>query len=176
MDYAIVRLDRPVLGRKPFSMRTTGSVTVGEEMVVVGYPSGLPLKVADGAIVRNTDHPSYFVFNGDTFQGNSGSPVIHAKTGEIEGILVRGDRDYLFDSTKGCFRVNKCEENDCRGEDVTRITEVIKKYQQVLNHLPGHVGAHETNPVTPVVPVVSSVTPAAPSIPLSFCRGPKCRY
>jgi hypothetical protein len=132
MDYAVIRLDRKVKDREPFSVRTLGSVSVGEEMVVIGHPSGLPLKVTDGAMVRSTDHESYFVFNGDTFQGNSGSPVINVKTGEIEGILVRGDRDYIFDGENDCFKVNYCEEGDCRGEDVTKITEVFKRYQASL--------------------------------------------
>ena len=45
-------------------------------LVVIGHPSGLPTKIADGAWVRNNESEYYFVTNLDTFGGNSGSAVL----------------------------------------------------------------------------------------------------
>jgi hypothetical protein len=64
----------------------------------------------------------YFRANLDTYGGNSGSAVFDANTGVVEGILVRGENDFV---TRGsCRATNYCPANGCRGEDVTHITNV----------------------------------------------------
>ena len=40
-----------------------------------------------------------------------------AKTGLVEGILVRGENDYVLDSARRCNIVNVCEEGKCRGDN-----------------------------------------------------------
>lgn len=126
-DLAIVRLDRPVVGRKPLPVRRSGRIANATPLVVIGYPKGLPLKLADGASVRNNQHRIYFVANLDTYGGNSGSPVFNQKTGLIEGILVRGEQDMVYKN--GCYTSNVCTDAGCRGEDVTRVSEVLKHVQ-----------------------------------------------
>jgi V8-like Glu-specific endopeptidase len=91
--------------------------------VVIGHPTGLPTKVSAGANVRSVNDV-YFVANLDTFGGNSGSAVFNAETGEIEGILVRGERDYRYNSARGCYVPNTCVNLGCRGEDSTLITNL----------------------------------------------------
>lgn len=126
LDYAVVRLERKVEDRTPLSFRKVGKIADAEGVMVIGHPSGLPLKIADGAYVRKNSEEHYFSTNTDTFQGNSGSPVINIKTGEVEGILVRGENDYDYDEEKSCMKVKVCEDGNCRGEDVTRITSVAE--------------------------------------------------
>ncbi len=123
-DYALVQLERKVEDRAPLKVRTSGKVADRTELVVIGHPTGLPTKVADGAYVRNNTNNYYFVSNLDTFGGNSGSAVFDTKTGQVEGILVRGETDYEYDSSRGCRVPKYCENEACRGEDVTRITNV----------------------------------------------------
>jgi len=123
-DYALIKLDRPVSDRSPLSFRKTGKVASKQELVVIGHPSGLPTKVSDQAFVRSNSNKYFFQANLDTFGGNSGSAVFDSKTGMIEGILVRGERDYELDSVSNCYRPKKCEMDSCRGEDVTRITNI----------------------------------------------------
>jgi len=43
---------------------------------------------------------------------------------EVEGILVRGENDYIYDTKQGCYKSNVCPMNGCRGEDVTKITSL----------------------------------------------------
>lgn len=123
-DFALIRLDRSVTDRSPLSFRTSGKVETGAELVVIGNPSGLPTKIADGATVKGNSHPQYFVSDLDTYGGNSGSAVIDAQTGVVEGILVRGAVDYLR-TAQGCIVSNRCERitpgNRCGGESVSRI-------------------------------------------------------
>lgn len=127
-DYAIVRLDRKVLDRSPLEIRKSGKITKGTPVVLMGHPLGLPLKIAAGANVRSTWRWKIFKTNTDSFGGNSGSPVIDARTGIVEGILIGGEKDEVKTSA-GCSESFKCSNTGCRGEDVTRITNLPKVYQ-----------------------------------------------
>ncbi len=123
-DFAVIRLDRVVEGREPLKLRKEGAIAVAEKIAVIGHPSGLPLKIDDGGSVRATDIEGHFVAELDTYGGNSGSPVFNLATLEVEGILVRGERDYVWDGSQGCSVSNVCATGTCRGEDVQKITKV----------------------------------------------------
>lgn len=122
-DYAMIELDRKVTDRRPLAFRRSGKIKKGSELVVIGHPTGLPTKISDGAAVRKLDD-KFFVANLDTYGGNSGSAVFNVKTSEVEGILVRGENDYVRDSALGCMVSNVCKDDACRGEDVTYITNI----------------------------------------------------
>lgn len=144
-DYAVIRLDREVKNVTPLKYRTSGKVDKNDELVVIGHPSGLPSIVDDKGSIRKNDNDFFIVANLDTFGGNSGSAVLNAKTGVVEGILVRGEDDYeyvRYDEIKSCYKVNYCEEGSCRGEDVTRMTNI-----SFLTGRPGPVApeVNETN-------------------------------
>lgn len=121
-DYAVIELDRKT-GRKPLAFRRSGQIAVNTPVVVIGNPSGLPTKIADGANVRSLSG-KYFTANLDTYGGNSGSAVLNAKSGEVEGVLVRGENDYVNDASGSCLISNVCPNTGCRGEDVTFIGNV----------------------------------------------------
>lgn len=123
-DFAIVKLDRPVTGRQPLAL-STRALNSGDELIMVGHPSGLPTKIAGGATVRKLES-GFFVANTDSYGGNSGSAVFDAKTLEVVGILVRGEEDYVYDYNGQCTKSNYCKEDACRGEDITFIDYVIK--------------------------------------------------
>jgi hypothetical protein len=119
-DFAIIKLDRKVVGRKPLKFRTSGKVSDSAELVVIGHPSGLPTKISDGGKVTRNTNPTNFSTTLDTFQGNSGSAVFDAKTGMIEGILIQGKTDYVPskpEDKSSCVVVNKCDDlgNSCTG-------------------------------------------------------------
>jgi hypothetical protein len=120
LDYAIVRLDRAVVGRTPALVDARAiAVPNGTPLVVHGYGSGLPLKIDDGGKVRdaNAGEQKHFVANLDTFGGNSGSGVFRRDSGKLVGILVSGETDYVDDGD--CRRVNICPDNGCGGESST---------------------------------------------------------
>lgn len=119
-DFAIIKLDRKVVGRAPLKFRAAGKIADTAKLVVIGQPNGLPTKIsANGKVNLNTE-PSRFSTNLDTFHGNSGSAVFDATTGVVEGILIMGKNDYV-PSIKGnpnsCKVVNKCDDNanNCLG-------------------------------------------------------------
>ena len=124
-DWAVIELDRAVPKEIAEPVKIAGNrIANTEELYVIGYPSGLPLKYAPGAKVRKNGERAYFVANLDTFGGNSGSGVFASKTNELVGILVRGDTDYYMDSDHRCRRPFFCPSTGCEGEEVTRL-EVV---------------------------------------------------
>jgi len=123
-DYAVLKLDRPVVGRTPLTYRKVGKPADDAVFTVIGHPTGLPTKITSAADMRNNKNPVYFVTNADTYGGNSGSAVIDSRTGVVEGILVRGDTDYAR-SSQGCMVSVYRPQDGGRGEDVTRIN-IIK--------------------------------------------------
>ena len=121
-DFSLVELDRPVLNHAPLNVRREGVPTTSDTLVVIGHPSGLPTKVADSAKIRNV-LPSYIQASLDTYGGNSGSAVFNSTTHQVEGILVRGEEDFVVQGS--CMASKRCTQDGCRGEDVTRISEVL---------------------------------------------------
>ena len=119
-DYAVLKLDRPVVGRTPLKYRKEGKPADDAVLTVIGHPTGLPTKITAAADMRSNTNPIYFVTNADTYGGNSGSAVVDSKTGIVEGILVRGDTDYSR-SSEGCMVSVYRPQDGGRGEDVTRI-------------------------------------------------------
>lgn len=125
-DYALIKLDRVVEGVTPLKFRRAGKVADKSRLIMIGHPSGLPTKVEAGGSIRNNSNSVYFQATTDSYGGNSGSAVFNYDTNEVEGILVRGETDYKYDSKKGCYVTNVCSESSCRGEDVTRITNIVE--------------------------------------------------
>lgn len=129
-DYAVLKLDRPVTGRSALKFRTSGKPADDAVFTVIGHPTGLPTKITSGADMRDNSNPIFFRTNADTYGGNSGSAVVDSRTGVVEGILVRGDQDYMRSEKESCMVSVRRDQNGGRGEDITRITIVkglIKK-------------------------------------------------
>ncbi len=103
-DWALLRLDREVTGHNPLPVRRTGIVPDGEQLLVIGYPFGLPRKYAANATVRDNSLSTYFQANLDTYEGSSGSVVLNANTLKVEGILAGGLVDFVEDGN--CDRSN----------------------------------------------------------------------
>lgn len=135
-DYSLIRLNKKVPNRAALNFRRAGKVLDRTELVIIGHPSGLPQKVADKGFVFENTSKHFFKTNLDSFGGNSGSAVFNAKSGTVEGILVRGATDYVSDSCG--TRVNRVGENITGkrnlGESVSRITDIdaLKKRGQFL--------------------------------------------
>jgi len=106
-DYAVVQLDRPVAGRVPAAVRRVpDGLAIGDEVVEIGFPTGMPMKIDDGGQVLDPGPPSldYFVASLDAYRGNSGSGVLDSN-GAVVGIVARtSEGDYGYDSVDRCYR------------------------------------------------------------------------
>ncbi len=138
-DFAVVKLDRDVVGRRP-TVLSTKPVKKDERVYTIGHPCGLPMKVANNAVVRGTSDRVFFTANLDTYGGNSGSAVWREDSHEVVGILVRGGKDFRYLSVSSevdgglCRRSVYVGDADGRGEDVTRVDEFLSAVEQYLGH------------------------------------------
>ncbi len=128
LDYAVVRLDREVVGREPLKVRREGKTSSKEDLMVIGHPLGMPKIVTNNITIRDNSLDFVFKTNADTFSGNSGSPVFGLKSGLVEGILIRGENDFADDYHRSCKRPLKCYGNECKGESVQRSTYLPFKH------------------------------------------------
>lgn len=119
VDYALVKLDRPVKDRLPLNVNRGEKLKQGDFIFVIGSPMGLPLKVADNAKVRDVKD-QYYMVDSDTFGGNSGSPVFNAKTGYLEGILTGGGQDLELKGDGACVGSFVQSQDEGTGEMVFR--------------------------------------------------------
>jgi V8-like Glu-specific endopeptidase len=137
-DYAVIELDRNVLGRAPLAHRKYGHVPLNTPLLVIGHPMGLPMKITDGAWVSRMNETerlrkihswflraNYFIANLDSYAGNSGSPVFNKKTGKVEGILIQGTEDFIFNGSMNCLESQHLSNSYLNTfEKVMRITKV----------------------------------------------------
>jgi len=139
-DYAVIELDRPVFGRPVLEFRKAGFVDHETPLVVIGHPLGLPMKITDGGRVAGMNdiekestfrsvflRRNYFTANLDTFAGNSGSPVFNYDTGKVEGILIQGADDFIFNQDRGCS-----ESRHLSNDSINTYEKVMR-----INHVPG---------------------------------------
>jgi S1-C subfamily serine protease len=126
-DFAIVRLDRPVWGHRTANFDQSPQLPFGKPVIAYGYPNGVPMKFIGGRVRANNPALPMFVTNLDSFDRTSGSPVFDYQSGKLEGIIVDGEDDFV--PYGSCFRIKHCSDNGCRGESVTRISEVAKWFQ-----------------------------------------------
>ena len=140
-DWALIRLDRPVMDHVPLDLRRAGQVPDQQDLFVVGHPLGLPRKYAGGAVVQDNTPASYFAANLDTYMGSSGSPVINTQTGVVEGLLFGGNVDFVRDGD--CERSSVCPDEGCPGwELATRTMEFadwVPSYDVYLGTDPGQM-------------------------------------
>lgn len=135
-DHCVVRVDKRITasGARPFPIRREGNIEVGTPVGIIGHPAGLAKKIGFGnTYVRSNSHTEYFIANVDAFSGNSGSPVINSATGHVEGILVRGDTDFVY--ADDCFRSFKVPNDGGRGEEITKTTVFASHVPDIASHL-----------------------------------------
>lgn len=121
-DYAVIEIDRNVKGAKPLVL-SEDRVEEDDELVMIGHPAGLPQKITDSGRVTWA-YQRYFVTDLDAFGGNSGSAVFNAESGEVVGILVSGDKDFIVPETNGvCSTLNVLPDGQGR-ERVSKIWQI----------------------------------------------------
>lgn len=132
-DYALVELDRPVVGRTPLPIAPKRP-ELGDGVFIIGSPVGLPAKIAGGASVLSHDS-GFYITDLDAFTGNSGAAVFNERN-EVAGVLVRGEDDFTRKS--GCYVAKDCKTNRCDGEDVTDPEVISAALAKYLGKRPRH--------------------------------------
>jgi V8-like Glu-specific endopeptidase len=132
VDFAIVQLDRAPLGRKPVGLRKE-PLALDEPLSAIGYPSGLPAKIDQGArvVITRAAMRDYFFLTSDTFKGSSGSGIFDTDY-KLAGVLVRGSPDYVPADGQDCLVSNVVNDAPDAGpvsgkqwEEATYVTRAI---------------------------------------------------
>ena len=129
-DWALIRLNRPVVGRRIASVRRSGAIGSGTPVHIIGHPNGLPLKVAGNASVTRNSTAEYFEADLDAMAASSGSPVFDSVTHEVEGIYVRSryNEEFVPGPRGDCYVVRLIPRTPPPGSDTgpdeesTRVT------------------------------------------------------
>ncbi|MBZ0116105.1 MAG: serine protease, partial [Sandaracinaceae bacterium] len=101
-DYAVIELDRDVVGHMPARVRRDPSPAPrGTTVTLIGHPNGMPMKLAGNATIRASGALE-LVADVDAFSGNSGSGVFDG-AGELVGVLVSGNDDW--EDAGGCNEI-----------------------------------------------------------------------
>jgi Trypsin-like peptidase domain len=129
-DWALVELDRPVENHPPVKIRSKGKIEDRAPVYVIGHPCGLPMKFSSGANVRDNESNTIFVANLDSFGGNPGSPVFNSETHEVEGVVSRGEADFV--PNDNCYVSLICPTSGCRGFDCTRTATFFERIQKYI--------------------------------------------
>ena len=122
-DYALIELDRAPRRRLPLKLNMSKKIDNKANVFMIGHPFGMPLMLSrESALIDNND-TYQFTASLDSFEGNSGSPVFNSRTLQVEGILVNGQEDLVYDSKNECYR-NIVYDGKKGGEGVYRATEL----------------------------------------------------
>jgi hypothetical protein len=150
-DYALIQLDRPVVGRTPLVM-SAKPVINGSVNFMIGHPFGTSTKLTNnGSVIRNNPTRTSFITNLDAFEGNSGSPVFNTAN-EVIGILISGtpSANTYLDKKNNCERVNRCDQNGqhCREPDLD--SSKFPEFQ---------VTGSEVQRISPLVELIKNLAP-----------------
>ncbi|RYZ63980.1 MAG: serine protease, partial [Proteobacteria bacterium] len=151
-DYALIRLDRPAVGRTPLRMNA-GPLTSSTSLSTLGHPFGSPLKFMNAAHIRANDpNRSSFITTLDAFEGNSGGPVMNVAN-EVVGILIGGTpmNNTYTDPVNKCERINKCTEDASRCNSVDDAEVMAKLRTQGFQTI-----GSEVQRIQPIIDLVNA--------------------
>lgn len=101
VDYAVIRLDRPVAGATPFVPNLGSDLHEKDPLALLGYPLGLPFTYTAGGTLLKFDR-THLQTDLDAYTKNSGSVVVNLRTGRAEGILTNGSAGLSINPLDGC--------------------------------------------------------------------------
>ena len=134
-DWALVKLKRHPEWLLPLPIDFFNVIHKSLAIYMLGHPSGLPLKYTDSGIVKEREMKKSTEFEAqiDAFAGNSGSPVFNASTGQVIGILVRGNTDYDMGMVTTRHEVTPEEIQKFGYEKCQRITALPDHVIELIN-------------------------------------------
>ena len=100
-DYAVIKLDRPVVGRRPLKIRRSGNARIGDTLISAGYPFRGEEKIdTDGIMAylnyeggdQDNFHLQYpgndIPYNLHGTDGSSGSPIYNVDDDVVEQVVA----------------------------------------------------------------------------------------
>lgn len=101
-SYAVIELNKVVEGITPVKISQAETIDAQDELISIGHPDGMPLKVAGQAFVAD-QNKTHFIVSSDIAGSSKGAGIFNAHTYELEGMLIGGSKNYV-NSDDGCKR------------------------------------------------------------------------
>ncbi len=130
LDFSLIRLNEKIVQRHIFKLPSK-ELSLEESFYgyMIGHPLGLPLMKTSVEILNSSEDGMNFKTALDSFLGNSGSPVIHAESQHVLGILVNGNEDFELDEINNCQRYKRYETQGNEGVlSIQKILPLVKSY------------------------------------------------
>jgi V8-like Glu-specific endopeptidase len=126
IDYAVIELDRDVVGRDPVEYNDKHKIH--DKIISAGHPLGLPMKYLGGYLTESDQKLNqqnilapFIKVHMNSHPGLSGSGVYNDKY-ELSGILVRGESNIEKDGH--CSRIRNCDKDDCTWADIQKLPKL----------------------------------------------------
>ncbi len=136
MDYALIELDREVVGRSPVRFMNPKLLEKGDELASLGHMYGMHMKSSlDGEYFGISKSENIVRTKIDTFPGFSGGPVIDMRTMNVIGVHIAGlSKDLKFNVFQGCYEINKaCRDADKCGESMAFNIYSVPELKKYIN-------------------------------------------
>jgi S1-C subfamily serine protease len=146
-DLAILRVDTD---RPPLEVTETGAELSGLEVAIVGNPVGDAgqaqiNKVTTGKLsapIRRDAGWTYYELNAQAYFGNSGGPVVDAKSGKLVGVIqsILGDgkrKSYCIPFGEALRAVDSLPTSKEDEPKATKIAQARHYLDYIADHLPG---------------------------------------
>ena len=138
LDYAIVELETPLPFEKGILKIESdiNSTQLQDFLLVLGYPNGIPMKLAEGQVTSINPNENFVLATTDTFERNSGSPVFLKNSLHLVGLLIAGGVDIEQGSTqKFCIREKYVKNPNIGQEKILTIDSIRKDLPKNLAYL-----------------------------------------
>lgn len=123
-DFSLIELEKSITDRSPLELSQSTLLSRPASVYMIGHPYGLSLMFSRSSSVSTLDsNDLIFKASINSFQGNSGSPVFDSETHKVEGVLINGQEDLVFDSQNKCYRYRVY--NGAGGEGVLSISHIL---------------------------------------------------
>lgn len=144
MDWALVQLESSVPEEIGLPLPLTKRKSLKglkrkEWLCAIGHPLGAHRTFTpNGQFFREYIENISFTTNLDTFSGNSGSPILNMRTGNVEGLLVKGAPDIRYGNTCFIDKVYTLEELSTggAGEQSLDLAAISPQIHQTLSNTP----------------------------------------
>ena len=122
-DWVLVRLARKAPQTRVRTVRTFRELPDEQNVYILGFPCGLPMKFGGSALIKNLPGSEGFVASFDAYQGNSGSPVF-AFNDEVVGLVASDPvEDFKFDPARSCCKSNEVALEKWSGDKCIKASE-----------------------------------------------------
>lgn len=111
-SFTIFTLKKDVKDVEPVKI-SKKELTKEDELIMMGHPTGLPLKIADGAFAIDQDE-NFFIANSDIRGETIGTIAFNKKTKELVGLMIYGTYNYEYSYENYCKEAAQSEDNQAQ--------------------------------------------------------------